>query len=384
MEMIDIIYNIANLKLGEVKSNGFILPGHNGPYHNHELPLRNSSHWIITYSYLYKITNESKYLDAVKKLADYIILPKNFGKNCCAIIRTDKRFDKTNGLIGQAWVIEGLLHAYLLLQDSKYLRCASSIFYSQYFDENLKFWIVNDIDGMQHFDLIFNHQLWFAAIGAKLASVKKDNYIYSCVSSFLDMAESKYFNVHENGCCIHYMNYELLGDNLKIESNFERIHKIHSLLYHPIKTLVNKLNYKKRIDLTNEIEIGYHLFDLYGFALLYQNFSEHHIFRSNKLNRAKQYITSNSFISKIDKSKVCSVNQFSYGYNSPAFEFPFVNYVLNGADDNRINKKLFDYQIQYTFDKELVSFCRNVSDSRTLDARIYEYMRYYWLRSKND
>jgi len=78
-------------------------------------------------------------------------------------------------------------------------------------------------------------------------------------------------------------------------------------------------------------------------------------------------------------------NKFAYGYNSPAFEYPFVASVF-GEDDSDANAKaerLFEKQCRLTYDENAKSFLHS-PDLITLDARIYELIRSFEMEESDD
>ena len=46
--------------------DGAMPPGHNGPYHDPETPVRNTSHWLITFLKAHDISGRKQFLEAVR------------------------------------------------------------------------------------------------------------------------------------------------------------------------------------------------------------------------------------------------------------------------------------------------------------------------------
>lgn len=389
MDYFELITAIADSKLEYINKYGYAKAGCNGPYKNIDTPVRNSGHWLITYAYLYKQKGQNKYLVAAEKLATYLLNEKNYGRSRSICHRKDARFDKTNGLIGQAWTIEALLTAAEFFNDSKYYNKAKELFTTQHFNAENNMWEVVDCDGSKGFDLTFNHQLWFAAAGAMILKYEAESKI-SCskeignqIQSFLYLSEQKYFKVHEDGLIVHVTGYELTKKEREYQRRLSQKRKLMSMISNPIKILTKKMSNKKvKFNFTDGLEKGYHIFDLYGFALLKEQYGNHDIFSSEKMQRALTYaMDTNAMLELMEPCGGNSFNKFAFAYNSPAFEYPFVNAVLGNKRSLEKNKRLLEFQIQNTYDTEKKSFIRQCDDSETMDARIYELVRFLELEA---
>ena len=178
-----------------------IQSGNNGPYGNDDTLARNYSHWIGIVKYYYKISKKSECLHIMKKLAD------NLCDNCTSYGNikcfNDNELIETNGLIGQAWVIEGLINAYSILKDQKYYNQAVKIFLSQHFDYKNHLWRVVNCSGKElNFDYVFNHQLWFAASGYMILNEMNNSIIRKELDDFSSNIFSL-FECYPNGLLKH-------------------------------------------------------------------------------------------------------------------------------------------------------------------------------------
>lgn len=373
------IQNIANKNLRYLQHFGHAKAGCNGPYFNRDTPVRNSSHWITTYAYLWKTTNLSEYKEAVQILGNYLLMPENYGQSGSIRARNDERFDKTNGLIGQAWVIEGLTKAAEILNEKKYLICAKKIFLTQPFNNSKKLWDVLDCNGITCFDQTFNHQLWFAACGSMLIEQEYDERIDKMIKDFLKGANEFNFKTHEDGLIVHRTGYKLSEDEQKYSDKLNRKRKINNFSKHPITVIQKKaVDILFNRDYSKGLEEGYHLFDLYGFALLEHRYGTMPIFQSDKLKKAVDYALDFKNIEKL--SLPCgkyNFNNFAYGYNSPAFEYPYISKIFTGEINSDHCKKLLEFQFEQTYNEECQSFNKNCCDPETMDARIYELTRIF-------
>ena len=68
-------------------------------------------------------------------------------------------------------------------------------------------------------------------------------------------------------------------------------------------------------------------------------------------------------------------NIFSYSYNSPAFEYPYIAASLAKIDKDKFDE-LYEIQEKLMLNKENGMFSRNNSDIDTWNARTYEIIRF--------
>lgn len=371
-----LLKSIADTELEYIKEKGHAHAGCNGPYKNKDTAVRNSGHFLIVYSYLYETTQENRYLMAAKVLCEFLLQSGNYGKSGSIEHRTDNRFDHTNGLIGQAWTIEALVEAYRLTKSEKYYEKAKQLFLNQRFNHDTRMWLVIDCDGEQSLDLTFNHQLWFAASGGMLLDVEYNSTIDEEIKAFLEAANDEFFKVRDSGRIVHVMNYSMSEYEKERQRKVIKQYKKRTLLREPLAVLIKKFKDKLSKDsFTEGIEEGYHLFDLYGFALLYKRYSEMEIYNSPNFLKAVDYIKDRNNISCLSEN--CGgypYNKFSYGYNSPAFEYPFVAKTFSCLNES-VEKELMERQCELLFDTSKGTF-DSCDDPYTLNARVYELVRY--------
>jgi len=137
----------------------------NGPYKDKETPLRILSHLLKINSYLFKETGEVEYKERAKQL---LLLANDLTFDFTVLIfREKKGKDSSNGLIGPAWLLEGLLHAHKNIEDPAYENAAIKVYSLFEFDKKNKVWLFPDKNKMV-IDPTFNHQLWFATQAMKL------------------------------------------------------------------------------------------------------------------------------------------------------------------------------------------------------------------------
>lgn len=357
----------------EFLNNGGVLDGgHNGPYYDKETPIRVSAHWIIILSYLYKKTNENKYYDAIKTLAIYLKNEHNNGYNNAYLCRNKEGKDKINGTIGQAWAIEGLIEAAKVLKDESYYDIAKKVFCQQKFDEKVGIWNRVEVDGrVLGFDVTYNHQLWFAAAGAQIVKYKFDFEIDRQINIFLDKSK-KLLVIRKDGLIFHFAN---------ISTPFkEFLRNKKRQVTEMIRDFKSKPSHRYK-------ELGYHCFNIYGFALIYEIYNKHEFFKSTKFKRALDLALCDNFIEKLEKNEAylditgvakkykSDCNIYSFGYNSPAFELPYIKKIFKGSVEDGFIDKMWEKQMQYTYDLMVKALKKNTEDSVILTARLYELVR---------
>lgn len=347
--------------------------GHNGPYFDKETPIRNISHWIITFCNIYNWTGDKKYKEKVKYLSSVYFL-KDFKSNTTYKCRLKKGTkDEVNGLIGQAWVIEALYHCYLLLNDEKFKLVGLDIINSHRFIKNKGLWSIKEVNNKDlGVDTAFNHQLWFAASASYFAKYNKD------IKENIDIFIKKLpFNLelYENGIIYHLIKSEI--GFKKFTNRFLK----HRTLKSSLKNFVLNLKNFKLVD-TFSINaafkrhklqqynkaVGYHSFNT--FALYILNRNGFNFFKEIPVNKIISAFDNDDFVDIINKSK------FSFPYNPPGFEIP-ISYIF--SNKKLINEKLvfwLNKQLDLTFNNELNKFSRNTLDFHTLNARIYELSQY--------
>ncbi len=115
-------------------------------------------------------------------------------------MRNNPEKDFSNGLIGQAWVIEALDYAARKLGDDRLVKLAEDVFLRHPFDERKGRWQVVNVDGSYDpVDMTFNHQLWFAAAGSFL---KENSRIRQQVRRFMDTLDTN-LEIYDNGLIVH-------------------------------------------------------------------------------------------------------------------------------------------------------------------------------------
>lgn len=328
-----LIKDIADNKICAIQGTGFSQAGHNGPYLDQDTPIRNSAHWLCTYSSLYRLYGELKYLQMVRTLAEYILGEEHYGKNGAVVFRKNKISDFSNGIMGPAWVIEALIEAARTLHDDHYYEKARQLFLLEEFDERLRLWKIVDIDGsVVSIDYVYNHQAWFAASGSMICAYRYDAEIDRQVSLFLDNYNRNLL-VQPSGLLFHQVNYD---------------YSTKGLFKKKIRALLCDLSAGSRMSGQKKLEKGYQLFDLYGLALLRNRYEEKAVFQDSKILKAVRYGLTSQNIRGLCTEK--NINQYGFAYNSPAFEAGYVALAFLGGFDPDVEALTYDLQYHYFYD----------------------------------
>jgi hypothetical protein len=321
--------------------------GHNGPYFDEETPVRNTAHWLMIFATAYKQTGERKYLRAVESCATYLMSKeaRPFGKTFHH--RKSILKDECNGLVGQAWTIEALVEAWTVLGSSEYLEVARSVFKLHPFSESKGLWERVSPEGIcLGFDNTFNHQLWFCMAGALLFRALSES----------DTSISTFF--------------EKLSGNILIASN-GRIHQaINSgFVESRVKPFLKNLVRREQVKYMKDKEVGYHAFNMYAFACLFDTVPDSDFWFSSQFNAALHYLANDEYIGGIFKSK------YGFPYNPPGYEVAYVYKIFKKESIRDVSMALMALQLAIDFHGKKDSGVQVPCDKLTNDARFYEAVR---------
>lgn len=333
--------------------DGSFPPGHNGPYHDPETPVRNTAHWLFALASMYEKTREARWRDAGTKAVEYLMSSNARPHGKTFHCRNKKGKDKCNGLIGQAWVIEALVQAGRVFDRQDCYQLAEKVFRLHPWDRNIGIWQRVEIDGtILSFDRTFNHQLWFAAAGSML---KKTKEAQIRARFFLEKIAGK-VHLYANGIVFHQ----------------SPMGRFHSYLKKGIKPVAIELKFRLENQLVKKSlfskSAGYHGFNLYAFSILKKTFPDAEIWKCKKFKALITAHRNENFILNLEKS------EFSYRYNLSGIEVAFAEETFF---KNREEVILWiNRQLKETYLEKANPLSRNVSDPNTADARIYEAARF--------
>jgi len=338
--------------------DGSMPAGHNGPHGDPETPVRNTAHWVITFLKAYEYTGKNEFKKAARQAADYLISKEARPMNATFWCRKNPKKDFSNGLIGQAWVIEALALTSNQLETPTYGEIAERVFLLHPFNEKIGLWQGVNVDGSyRSFNMTFNQQLWFATSGILLLkNTKAANEVNFRVQIFLEKFQ-KHLHIRSNGLICHLIPSQVECKN------------IISKLKYNIKNLRQRYSQQGR-----EQEVGYHSFNLYAFALLRKEgkLIDYSFWKSHKFRSILQYLITQEYEDRLLEDK------YAFSYNPVGFEVAFA---LNTFSDYipTPNFKLSDEwvhkQIKRHYSSKKGLMCKNTTDPNTLAARIYEATR---------
>jgi len=324
-------------------------PGHNGPYHDPETPVRNTGHWLITLLKAYDTSGEQRFLAAARQAATYLRSGEARPMGATFWHRKNPKKDTCNGLIGQAWTIEALAVVARALDMPELIRLAEEVFLLHPFIEDIGLWQRVEVDGTYlPFDMTFNHQLWFAAAGGLLAQYAA-NDVDARVWRFMDRLEH-HMDVYPSGLICHPLTFRFSWRQ-QLRNLFNRLQQSAQARRH--------LAYKA---------VGYHAFNLYALALLKQQYPDHPFWRSAKFDAAWRYAQSEVYRRGLED------NKYGYPYNPPGFEMAFALEVF--AENARAEQERWvSEQFRRCYDFESHMMSRGTEDPVTYAARLYEATR---------
>ena len=372
MNVSDLIVGAARSLLPGQNQDGAFPGGHNGPYYDEELPLRNTGHVLMLLLKAHELSGEKRYRDAALKALNYVTASERRPTGATFWIRRNPRKDFSNGLIGQAWVIEALTYAAQQLGDDHLETLAEEVFLLHPFNEETARWQVVNVDGSHDpVDMTFNHQLWFAAAGGLL----RDNAIVSAqVRRFLDKLDAN-LAIYANGLIVH-----ALGGGQKRKTSLKR------RLKQLIKPRTQKREGPSCMDPVINKAIGYHAFNTYAFGLLRNGIEDHAFWNSEKFARILDFPLSDLYSEGLDyfsadpahSGNMLPFNRFGYPYNPPGIEMAFTVQSFRphyGEQSDSLISMWLSRQVERTFDAGSGLMNRQTDDEVTLAARMYEAVR---------
>ena len=372
MKVGEIIIASAGSLMAVQRPDGSFAPGHNGPYYDEELPLRNTSHILILLLKAGELSGDSVFRNAALRALDYITAGERRPMGATFWVRRNPEKDFSNGLIGQAWVIEALAYAAQDLGDDHLKALAEEVFMLHPFDESTGRWRVVNVDGSYDpVDMTFNHQLWFAAAGGLLQG---NEHIRAQVQQFMDKLGDN-LEIYDNGLIRHTLAWQV-----------HRRPPLKTRLKQLIRTSLLRAGKAATTDGVINKAIGYHAFNTYAFSLLYQQLKNHVFWKSETFTRILNFPLTDLYRDGLDhfgpdvvgKGKLLPFNRFGYPYNPPGIEMAFTVQTLREHYGDRYEGLIREWlgrQIARTFDPDSGLMNRQTDDGATLAARLYEAVR---------
>lgn len=365
----EILVESAENALPEQREDGSMPPGHNGPWDDPETPVRNTGHWLITFLNCYEETGKDDFLKAAESAVDYLRSDTARPNGETFHHRKSSEKDHCNGLVGQAWTIEALVVAAETLDRPGLVELASDVFLKHPFERDLAAWHPVEIDGsVLPIDMTFNHQLWFAAAGGLLAQhPDSDPEVDAQVRRYLDELEEN-LNVMESGLVYHPFKPDFdIKKYGKIFFEGVKAGTAHTMVLGVLQGMIGSDSADDEGGWT-EKAVGYHSFNLYGFALLYDSYPDHPVWSQEKVNQIIKYTSTPEYIEALDG------NPYGYPYNCSGIELAYALDVFTEIDAGT-RREWLERQFSRTYDSDTATMDRNNPDPTTLTARLYEATR---------
>jgi hypothetical protein len=324
--------------------------GHNGPYHDEETLVRNSSHWLMLYLNEYKLRPRQELFNKINKLISYLTSEKARPQKWTWHHRNKKGKDKCNGLIGPAWTIEALLTAGQVLKRPDLIELCQEVFLAHPFSTRLGLWKRREITGnILRYDLTYNHQLWFLAIGS-LISTDSKHQVGKQVHKAMDLL-GRNTSIHSNGL-IKHLSFSSVTRALYLVKN--------ALTRSPIN---RKYLYKK--------EVGYHSFSCYALALLHHQLPDHAFWKTKKFRKIQSFALSEEHL------RIGMTNKYGSQYNPVGIELAFFEqeFQFGTRRAREVVEEGLKKQFEQHLDNKTGQLSKNTADSITLSARLYEATR---------
>jgi len=354
VKLAELIARTSHAALAQQGDQGQFPPGHNGPYGDPETPIRNTAHWTISLVKSFQITGDSRYRDAAQRAITYLLRTDARPMGATYLCRTNPDKDLCNGLIGQAWIIESLVAAARALDDDRCWTVAHELFRLHPFLEERGLWQRVNVDGsLGTLDNTFNHQLWFAAAGA-LIDPDPAGAIGSAVTRFLDRALAGTLRTHRSGRV-----RQAVGPDDPM-SRFKGW----------LRAALSPVSSRRLVAALARKEVGYHAFNLHGFAMLFRQMPGHPIWTSSKFARVLGFVHTQRFESSF-------FNPFGGPYNPVGLETAYASETFAGRTglEAAASGAWIGRQLDLFYDGSTGLMTRDTSDPNTLAARIYEVTR---------
>jgi hypothetical protein len=343
--------------------DGSMPAGQNGPYRHKEAPLRNTGHWLISWSFAWQWTEESCFLRAAEQALEYLLDSKHRPSGHNWLQREQKGRDRCNGLIGAAWTIEALVIAHQLLGSKAALQEAAAVAAGHHFDSRHRLWKRLEVDGsILLIDQTLNHQVWFAASLGRLVEAGREEFRTN-VEAFLDGLDQN-FKVNAEGLIRHRIVLRPI-DRLFIPGGLPHWLFIR---YKGWKSQSAPIDARKR-------DVGYHAFNLHALALLKQRFPAHVFWSSKPLRRALDFTAGSVFREESERNNV-----YAYPYNPVGFEMALAGKVFGHNGDEADH--WYDKQWSLVAGGKEGPYGEQAMDPETCRARLYEGCEYLKLKGE--
>lgn len=315
---------------------GEIVSGQNGLYFEKETIFRNAAHWMLVCKEI-----KSKNTEAHEFIIETLNLFLEHEPKSGSYFARNSAKDKSNGLIGSAWIVESLSE----FSNPEYdlniniPKITTKLLLRYPFDHKKGIWtkIVEPDGNLGNIDRTFNHQLWMCMAHYELLKHTFNEELQKRVNSFTK-------NLFKN---LKLNRYGMVYHTLGIYPHYHR-------------TMIKRLlNSKYRSDM-NLKEWGYHGFNLLALAKIY-NITNLEIFRITVVKLLK-FVNDTFWEEQLN-------NKYGSTYNPVGIEIAVALDII-GEPIESVCAAL-NFHFNQCFDVESFTFI-NSPDKPTLNARLYE------------
>jgi len=365
---------VGNRLLKQYADSELIETGLNGPYDDDETEVRYLAHLLVIATIECKLYGHHEYRDLINNMGEKLLSMKD--ANHVYRMRVKPGKDECNGVIGHAWLIEGLLYAYKATGDDKYLEESERICVNHAFNNKIGLWgrpLMGNSDSA--IDYTFNHELWYAATLAELLQARSNTELQRQLDAFLEKLP-EIVTINREGRVAHGI-YCRISKKAAFKCIIARLRDVTwEKLSKP------NLRYK---------EVGYHVFNLMAFARLYRILPKCEFWNTKSFKAALDFVKNNYFFDELEQDNILmdasthgdqltkeetSVNIYGYPYNVPGFELMYCKEVFGDKMDEKITRKILSRQMELTWDEENGIFGKLCHDKVSINYRVYEYYRY--------
>jgi hypothetical protein len=352
MEIEDLLVSSASAAIALQNDAGAFPAGHNGPWYVDETSARNTAHWTVTCSKAYELTGEVRFKKSVQKAADYLLSKdvRPFGYSCHIM---KKKGWITNGLVGQTWIMEGLLAAYKTLGEDRFLLAAHDLVSQHHMEERLRLWHMTSLEGVKlaaHSTL--NQQICFSAIALEVAHQMNSRELAQKIRKAIDNLP---FAFKFNGKYLH----------MRIDPKIYLKHNLRQFL----RLSWSNSRHWKKFDMLSK---GYLSYTLFVLSNIYERAPDLKLWDNEKLRTQVRLCI--DYMDKNIYQYTLSDNPMVFAYHPTGFQMPYVLRMLGhmakgtkNSDEDWINKQIRSH---YDFSSNLMT--KNTCDPNTLSARLYE------------
>lgn len=343
VKLTNIIIKSAEAGTRKQRSDGSFKPGTNGPWHHKDTPVRVTSHWAITFSYAYRITKNKKYKEAALKAGKFLLSSKCRPRGYSFYCRKNK--SRNNGLIGQAWAIEGLVTLYEAFGYKPFLDVAEDVLLKHKFNRTLGLWKELGVSGRTgKLKRTINQHLMFLYVTLKVVKITGNKILKEKSGIALEKLPE---------------NIEFGGEHILhgIHNNFKN-----SWLKSGFRK-VSKLGIPLVLPKSRKITRGYLSFVLFVLALLKRENPDLPFWVHYETQIAKTL----QFVQKHLINQKANSQNFSWSYNPTGFETALAIETFRGTKGNWVGLQLGRH---FDFTTNLMD--KNTCDPETLASRIYE------------